>query len=219
MQFSYVLPLNFLRAGRRVRQRVFTYLLALFDRKVDSYLQPYKTRLFRDLAGTVLEIGPGLGANLRYLPRDVHWIGIEPNVFMHRTLLAEAKRLNLTANVQLGMSEDLPFPDCSIDTILATLVLCSVRDQKQTLKEVLRVLKPRGQFLFIEHVAAPLGTRQHILQRICQPIWSQLMDGCQPTRDTMRELAQGGFTNVTTEHFTAPVPIISPHIAGVATKG
>lgn len=61
--------------------------------KYEKDIADRKQALFADLNGNVLEIGPGTGPNLSYYPANIHWIGIEPNSFMHPYLRQEAERL------------------------------------------------------------------------------------------------------------------------------
>jgi SAM-dependent methyltransferase len=202
-----------------LRQRVFAWTLARSSSKYERFASPYKQRLFSDLSGTVLEIGPGTGANLRYLnPQGVRWIGIEPNPFMQPYLRAEADKLGMPITLQIATGEILPIADEDIDAVISTLVLCSVHDQQRTLQEVLRVLKPGGKLLFMEHVAAPAQSRMRRVQNLLTPLWKRLGDGCHPNRETWVELERAGFESVEYERISAPVPIVSPHIVGVATK-
>jgi ubiquinone/menaquinone biosynthesis C-methylase UbiE len=177
-----------------------------------------KRALFGDLHGTVLEIGPGAGPNLRYYPPDAQWIGVEPNLHMHPYLRREAERLGRAITIETGTADRLPMPDSSVDAVVSTLVLCSVPDVAATLAEIERVLKPGGRFLFIEHVAAPPGTRLRRVQGLIRPLWSAFADGCHPDRETGAALDAAGFHRVRYQPFTVPAPIIAPHIMGVATK-
>lgn len=86
-------------------------------------------------------------------------------------------------------------------------------------EEVLRVLKPGGQFLFIEHVAAPPGARLRRIQNLVTPIWRRMGDGCHPKRKTRRALEKAGSATLEIEEFDVLVPIVKPHIAGIAVKG
>jgi len=200
-------------------QRIFAWALARFNTRYERFVSKYKQRLFRDLTGTVLEIGPGTGANLRYLnPSKVSWIGVEPNPFMRSYLHEEANRLGMSIEIQMSTGETLPVADASVDTVISTLVLCCVASQQSTLQEVLRVLKPGGKLLFIEHVAAPGGTWLRRIQNLVTPLWKRLGDGCHPNRETSVELERAGFENVDCERITAPSFIVSPQIVGIATK-
>ena len=178
-----------------------------------------KQSLFADLQGLVLEIGPGAGANLSYYPSEIYWIGIEPNPFMHQYLKQEAERLGLKKiELRLGSAERLDVEDNSIDAVVSTHVLCSVTDLATTLQEIGRVLKPGGRFLFIEHVAAQCGTWTRRIQDGIEPVWKSMFDNCHPNRETWLALEKAGFEIVDRQHFYLSVPIVSPHLAGIARK-
>ena len=193
--------------------------MARCGKKTDKYLAGYKSRLFADLSETVLEIGPGAGANLHHLPATtIRWIGVEPNSFMKPHLAKEAERLGIAIELRPGTAENLPAEDSSVDFVISTLVLCSVVDQERALDEVLRVLKPGGRFLFIEHVAARRGTWLRRIQGLVKPLWRRMGDGCHPDRETRIALERAGFAVVEVEEFAAPLPVVRSHIAGTAVK-
>jgi SAM-dependent methyltransferase len=199
-------------------RRFFAWALARFNTKYEAAVADYKRRLLSDLSGTVVEIGPGTGANLRYFPPGVRWIGIEPNPFMDQYLVREARALGRNIEIRRGTAEHLPVPDASADAIVSTLVLCSVRDLPGALSEIRRALKPGGRFVFIEHVAAPAGTWLRRLQRCLKPVWRKLADGCEPDREISLSLEHAGFAEVNCSRFSAPLPVVSPQIMGVARK-
>ena len=202
-----------------MRQRVFAWALARFNKKYERFAAKYKEKLFAGLSGVVLEIGPGTGANLPYFVQpSIHWIGVEPNPFMRPYLEEQAKGLGIEVDLRSGLAHELPVEDNSVDVVVGTLVLCCVRDPQLSLKEVMRVLKPGGRFLFIEHVAAPRGTWLRFLQGCVKPIWSQLGDGCHPDRETWNVLEKAGFSRLEYDWITAPTLIVSPQIVGVAVK-
>lgn len=207
--------------GRKgLRQRLFAWQYGQSDsRKLDRPLEAHKRRLLSDLAGDVLEIGPGTGANFAYLTVDIHWTGIEPNLYMHDKLKAEARRAGVTVKaVHPQTVEHLHLPDASMDAVISTHVLCSVNDQTRALAEIRRVLKPGGRFVFVEHVAAPRGSLLRKAQAAVKPVWSFVGDGCHPDRETWQMIENAGFAQVEIEHFRAPYPIASPHIAGSAVR-
>src|SRR6185437_14133374 len=94
----------------------------------------------------------------------------------------------------------------------------AVPDLRSALAEILRVLKPGGRFVFIEHVAAAPSTRLRRWQRRLRPWFHFFADGCHPDRETSRAIESAGFAEVSVEHFDGPVPIVRLHIAGVAIK-
>ena len=145
-------------------------------------------------------------------------MGVEPNPYMVPYLRQSAEQAGLHIEIRSGTAERLPAADQSIDAVVATLVLCSVSDPKQVLREVLRVLKPGGRFLFIEHVAAPQGTRLRTAQRWLRPLWTRIADGCHPDRETGALIEQAGFAEVRFEKFRLPLGPVGPQIAGCARK-
>jgi ubiquinone/menaquinone biosynthesis C-methylase UbiE len=199
-------------------KRLFAWLMASTSSEYDKIVGNRKRELFAHLQGKVLEIGPGTGPNLAYYPKDIQWIGIEPNSFMHSYLQAEAEKQSLNIDLRTGTAEKINVEDNSVDTVISTLVLCSVPNLTATLQEILRVLKPGGRFLFIEHVAASPGTWLRTVQNTVRPVWQVIGDGCQTNRETWKALENAGFSNVDYEHCQTPLPIVSPHIIGVATK-
>ena len=201
--------------------RWFAWLLAHgegFDRNLYG---DTKRDLLGDLEGTVVEIGPGAGVNLPYYPAGLQWIGVEPNVHFHPRLRRRAAKQGLRADVIAGVAERLELADASADAVVSTLVLCSVGDQAAALAEIRRVLKPGGRFVFIEHVAAPRGSRLRRVQRFVRPAWGVIADGCRPDRETGRAIEAAGFADVQIERFDAdmPIPVVRPHIAGTARRG
>ncbi len=205
------------RAG--LNQRVFAWAISRFNGRYEQFAAQHKERLFAGLSGTVLEIGPGTGVNLRYFQKEgVRWIGVEPNLFMERYLRQEAARLNMRVDLRVGTADALPIADCSVDAVISTLVLCCVHNQRQSLREVIRVLKPGARLVFLEHVAAAPGSRLRRIQNLITPVWKRLGDGCHPNRETWLDLERAGFARVDYNRITAPVPIVSPQIAGVAVK-
>ncbi|WP_414518350.1 class I SAM-dependent methyltransferase [Nostoc sp. PCC 9305] len=196
----------------------FAWMMTSSSSKYDKIVSDRKRSLFANLQGKVLEISPRTGTNLPYYPKDIHWIGIEPNSHTHSSLQRQAEKLGLNIDLRIGNAEWLDAEDNSIDTVVSTLVLCSVPNIDYTLQAILRVLKPGGRFLFIEHVAAPQGSLLRQIQNTVSPIWKVIVDGCHPDRETWIALGKAGFSSIHYERFDAQLPIVSPHIIGVATK-
>jgi ubiquinone/menaquinone biosynthesis C-methylase UbiE len=202
----------------RGRQRLFAWALAHLSGIYEKKLADAKRTLFSDISGTIIEIGPGTGVNLSYFSRNIRWIGIEPNPFMDKYLWQRAKALGLQVEIRRGIAEDLPAADSSADAVVSTLVLCSVGDVAKALSEILRVLKPGGRLVFVEHVAAPRGTWLRRFQTWVKPAWKRLGDGCHPDRETWVALERSGFAQLEYSHFRVSIPLVSPQIAGIAIK-
>jgi SAM-dependent methyltransferase len=197
-------------------KRFQAWALSLRSPRYDGLVAARKLALFSPLEGTVLEIGPGAGANLPFFRTDVRWIGVEPNPFLHPTLEETATRLGRDIELRAGTAEQLPVPSQSVDAVVGTLVLCSVHDPAAALREVLRVLRPGGRFVFMEHVAAPRGSVRRFVQRLLRPFWTFAADGCHLDRDTAATIRAAGFRAVMADHFDLPIGVIGPHVAGTA---
>lgn len=174
--------------------------------------QRRKRELVGGLRGHVLEIGVGRGANFVLLHPEVRWTGLEPHRATRTRLLRDA----VGRTVLAAPAESIPLPDGSVDAVLATVVLCSVRSPERAVAEVCRVLRPGGRFVFFEHVAASPGSWRRARQRLVAPI-SRLVDrGCDPSRETWSVLGAAPFRKLHVEWFElAPRPVVTgPHIAG-----
>ncbi len=179
-----------------------------------------KERLFSDLPHTLIEIGPGAGANLRYYRARSQVVAIEPNPMMHTRLRRRAEELDIGLDVRGGRAERLDADDASAEAVISTLVLCSVEDLARALGEIHRVLAPGGRFIFVEHVAAPVGSGLRTYQNAIHAPWRWIAEGCHTNRDTIAAIEAAGFSDIEVESFRAFTPLIpvTPHIAGVARK-
>jgi ubiquinone/menaquinone biosynthesis C-methylase UbiE len=176
-----------------------------------------RRRLLAGARGAVLEIGGGTGANLPHY-RDVDRVIVtEPDPFMRRRLVRKLADARVPVEVSAAGAEELPFPDGSFDTVVSTLVLCTVQYQESALDEVRRVLRPGGRLLFIEHVRAAGSTARW--QDRLEPLWGWLHGGCHPNRDTVAAIEEAGFEIETFESFHPPVLLssLTPHVQGSAT--
>ncbi|KAH9709606.1 methyltransferase 11 domain-containing protein [Citrus sinensis] len=186
----------------------------------------YKSQLFDNLRGKakkVLEIGIGTGPNLKYYAADtdVQVLGVDPNRKMEKyaQTAAVAAGLPLTNFKFLqAVGEAIPVRDASVDAVIGTLVLCSVKDVDMTL-QVRRVLKPGGIYLFVEHVAAKDGTFLKFWQNVVDPLQQVVSDGCHLTRQTGNNISEAGFSSVELGNaFLSNASLISPHVYGIAHK-
>jgi SAM-dependent methyltransferase len=199
--------------------RAHAWALARGSQAYEDAVAERKRRLFGDLQGTIVELGPGAGVNLPYFQTGITWIGVEPNPYNHDHIRAKASECGLAVQFRGLTGNRLDVPDSSADVVVCTLVLCTVPDPPATLREILRTLKPRGRFVFMEHVAAPEGSSRRRWQKRVKPLWAYLLDGCCPDRETGEAIARAGFDSVNIESFRAPLPLVSPHISGWARKG
>lgn len=113
----------------------------------------HRDELLSGVAGRVIEVGAGNGLNFaHYLPSVGEVVAVEPEPYLRDRASKEAERVPVPVTVVRGMAEDLPADDESFDVAVASLVLCSVRDQTRALAEIRRVLRPGGELRFFEHV-------------------------------------------------------------------
>ncbi|XP_062453319.1 N6-adenosine-methyltransferase TMT1A-like [Rhea pennata] len=190
-----------------------------------------KQELFRNLpefAGAsgelkLLEIGTGCGANFQFYPPGCKVTCTDINPHFQQSLsqsMKENQHLHYERFL-VAAAEDLSqVPSGSVDAVVCTLVLCSVKDINSTLKEVLRVLRSGGAFYFLEHVADDRSSWRYFWQQICYPTWKLVFDGCCLTREIWKNLEQANFSELKLQHITVPLPwpLIKPHIIGHAVK-
>src|SRR5256885_7740616 len=147
-------------------------------------LHDMRRELLATARGRTLELGAGTGVNVELYPAAVTELVLaEPAEPMARRL--EAKHPHAT--VVRAPAESLPFEDGTFDTVVSTLVLCTVSDPERALAEVERVLKPDGQLLFLEHILDPSGRWQAWQHRLT-PLQKRWACGChidRPTPDTI----------------------------------
>ena len=188
----------------------------------DAGRSQWRQTLLGQASGRVLEIGGGTGVNLGYYPSSVEQVVItEPDPGMKRQLDQKFIELNKsnfqTANAK---AEALPFDNASFDTVVSTLVLCTVENPERSLREICRVLKPGGKLLFIEHVHAHDNPARAKWQGRIEPIWKHFAGGCHLTRDTLETIQGTGLIiqEVTRASLRKAPSFIRPSIRGFAIK-
>jgi ubiquinone/menaquinone biosynthesis C-methylase UbiE len=124
-------------------------------------------------SGDVLEIAAGTGRNLRHYPGGVGLTAIELSPEMLEVARAEAAALGRDADMRLGDAQALEFPDDSFDTVICTLGLCTIPDDRAAVTEAKRVLRPGGRFILLEHVRSPVRAVR-IGQRLLEPLMLRL---------------------------------------------
>ena len=169
--------------------------------------------------GRVVEIGAGTGLNVAHYPERLDELVLtEPESGMRRKLARRLDRVGRAALIVDAPAERLPFADASVDTVVATLVLCTVGQPERALREVARVLRPDGQLLFIEHVRASsrfLSACQDILFRP----WRGFAGGCECNRPTLELMRACGFTVKADDAVWRGMPaIVHPLMVGRATR-
>jgi SAM-dependent methyltransferase len=194
-------------------------------RAVDAYghlmFGQRKQALFADLPPTVVEIGPGTGANLRYYRPGTRLIAVEPSRHMHAPLRQAARRYDIELELREEGAAAMGLPDASVDAVVSTLVLCTVPDPAATLDEVRRILRPGGRFLFTEHVRASRANPVlRLIQRSVARPWHWFFEGCDVLSDTEAMLNRTVWARLDVQRYHVPTLFlpINTQIGGTAVR-
>lgn len=173
------------------QDRIVPHLINLAMR--NRQLVPYRKRVISAAQGRVLEIGIGSGANIPFYgssSREV--IGLEPAPRLIAMAKHASSKSGLPVTLIEGSSEAIPLDSASVDTVVSTWTLCSIPDAVVALREMRRVLKPGGRFLFSEHGLAPDPGMQR-WQNWLDPAWKRLAGGCHLNRAINWLVEEAGF--------------------------
>ena len=201
------------------------WFAAMYDRMMAAeekgHLKDARSHIVGGARGRVLEVGAGTGANFPYYEagRTGTIVATEPDPYMLARARRRLEELRLPIELQQAPAEGLPFADDSFDTVVSTLVMCSVDSLEEALREIRRVLKPGGEFRFFEHVRS-ISSVGAFFQDVATPAWRWLGAGCHPNRDVAAAIEGAGF-QIRELRRQYPVPNIPPlslarpHILGV----
>jgi ubiquinone/menaquinone biosynthesis C-methylase UbiE len=199
-----------------IRERIFA---AVYDplsaRTEEKFGAELKRKLLVNARGRVLEIGVGTGLSFAHYPPEVELVGVDPSAPMLRRARARAAQLGRGVTLIEAPAEELPFEESSFDTAVSLAVLCSVRDPAHALRELRRVLRPDGRFIFLEHVRSEDAKLARWQDRLERP-WGWVAGGCHPNRPTLEGIESAGFELVEVEHKDLPeVPrLVRPNVMG-----
>jgi ubiquinone/menaquinone biosynthesis C-methylase UbiE len=180
----------------------------------------YRSRLASQASGVVLEIGFGSGLNLPFYDpaRVAKLYALEPHEGMLKRARDAIAHAAFPVQVLQTGAEQVPLPDKSVDTVLSTWTLCSVSAPELALGEIRRVLRPSGQFLFIEHGLSPepgVARWQHRLT----PMWRRCAGGCHLNRQHDHLLHNAGFSLAARENgYAGPLRIATYMYQGRAQR-
>lgn len=158
-------------------------------------LAAVRAELLAGLSGRVIEIGAGNGLNFAHYPPTVsEVVAIEPERTLRQLAVRSALRAGIPVDVIPGTAEALPVKSEAFDGAVASLVLCTVRDVRQSLAEIRRVLRPGGELRFFEHVRADGRAMAAAQRTLDRTLWPLVAGGCHTARDALAAIEASGFT-------------------------
>lgn len=184
-----------------------------------TLLQEHREHLVAGLMGTVLDLGAGTGAMFDYFKSAasdgalLDLYATEPDPHMRRRAITKAEDIDLEIEIEARRAESLPYKSKFFDSVIASLVFCTIPDIESALSEIARVLKPTGELRFLEHVQGDgiLGTTQNVVN----PVWRHAAAGCNLTRNTeaiFRAHPDLAVTQI--DELDVGIPPIKPFIRG-----
>ncbi|NET31495.1 MAG: class I SAM-dependent methyltransferase [Cyanothece sp. SIO1E1] len=200
------------------------YSQFIFPRLLDlamagSTFSRYRQEILADTGGDVLEIGFGTGLNLPYYPNRVRkLVVVDPNPGMNALAQKRIQATATTVESHVLNGEVLPMADNTFDSVVSTWTLCSIADVEQALREIHRVLKPEGQFFFIEHGLSNEPDVQ-VWQNRLTPLQKVIADGCHLNRN-MQRLIENQFKLLKLDQFyMEEIPKVGGYMyRGIAAK-
>lgn len=197
---------------------------AIYDRGLkaseDAGLREMRRQVLAEASGRTIDVGAGTGVNIELFPPQVSELVLaEPDPHMAAKLRPKLSASSVEAELIEAPAERLPFEPASFDTVVFTLVLCTVPDPAAALAEAARILRPGGKLLFVEHVRSEDPGLARWQDRLEKP-WRFLADGCHCNRDTVAMIEAAPFDLGQVERGRLPkaAPIVRPLVRGSATR-
>lgn len=173
----------------RVNDFIYNSFMGPIER---NRLGAKRKQLLSDVAGDVLEIGFGTGANLKHY----NYEQLDALTLIEYKLPGKLNLKHVPSNIDITILEgdvsSLPFENESFDSVVFTLVFCTIEDPMKGLSEIYRVLKPSGRIYFMEHIKPTKEPYKKVFN-VLTPIWKRVSHGCHLNRETMTTIEQSGF--------------------------
>jgi SAM-dependent methyltransferase len=201
------------------------YSRLIFPRLCDWAMRnPHMAELRREalseVNGEILEIGFGTGLNLEHYPERVRRLtAVDPGLGMARIARRRIERSHIDVDLQVQTAEELTFEDEQFDCVVSTWTLCSIQEAGRAVSEIRRVLRPGGEFSFLEHgLSEEPGVQRW--QRRLTPLQRRVADGCRLDVDIEALIRGRAWAKVRVERFLleGTPRIVGSMYRGVAVK-
>jgi ubiquinone/menaquinone biosynthesis C-methylase UbiE len=167
----------------------------------DPKIAGLRKEVLIEVGGQILEIGFGTGLNLAYYPKAVRSItAADPGEGMIRLASRRIEKSPIEVDLRCVNAEELPVQDATFDCVVSTWTLCSIPDVQRAMKEIYRVLKPGGRFVFLEHGLSEEPKIQR-WQRRLNWIQKRVGDGCRLDLDVEAFVRGQPFRDVNLDRF------------------
>ncbi len=192
----------------RIFARAYDAVTGAFE---DRLLTQKRRELLAGVRGAVLEVGAGAGANFALYPPEARVLAIEPSAAMLAHARQRSREPGLRAQLQLlhaGIGDEEVaqcVPEGGFEAVVFTLVLCTIPDPEAALDRVRPWLAPGGRLYVLEHILAEQPAPR-LLQKVVNPAWKALGEGCHLTRQTDALLKEKGFVAEWEEYFSKALP-------------
>jgi ubiquinone/menaquinone biosynthesis C-methylase UbiE len=144
-------------------------------------------------SGRVLEVGMGSGLNIPFYSPSVEKLyGLDPSPELGKMARERARAAPFPVEIIEQSGESIPLRDDSFDTVISTWTLCTIPDPVRALREMRRVLKPEGRFVFVEHGRSP-DDRVRVWQDRLNGLWRRFGGGCNLNRKIDGLILEAGF--------------------------
>jgi ubiquinone/menaquinone biosynthesis C-methylase UbiE len=144
------------------------------------------------VSGVVCEIGFGSGLNLPHYKNVSTLYALEPSLELYNLAQERINQASFQIKHLQASAEEIPLDTNSVDCVVSTWSLCSIPHPEMALKEVFRILKPGGKFVFVEHGKS---ARHFVakVQKFFTPIQKRIAGGCHLDREIERLIIDAGF--------------------------
>ena len=171
---------------------LFARIWTFMSSRETDWLRDRRRENLEGLSGRVLEVGAGTGSNFGFYPDTVtEVVAIEPESQLREAAAVTASGAPVPVTVLASTVEALD-TDQPFDAIVCSLVLCSVQQPEEVLRQLFALLKPGGELRYFEHVASA-GVRGGLQRLADATFWPRLFGNCHTHRETEQMITAAGF--------------------------